>query len=166
MIMKWFYVSFMNNNQQSKLYSNTYILEWRDHPKFSYKNNRPQQAMGPPSFQKAMIISSKKSNLEILMENFLMMQTRQNDDFRNHNLHTNEVLQQLTIKIELVATHNKMLETYITQVVQTQASTFVPPRSFLGQPEQNTMGHRNVVTTQSGKQVVSSNEWEKEVYES
>lgn len=45
------------------------------------------------------------------MENFVMTQTRQNNDFRKHNLHTNEVLRKLTTKIEKKFTHNKMLET-------------------------------------------------------
>lgn len=44
------------------------------------------------------------------MENFVVTQTRQNNDFRNQNLHTNEELRQLATKIENLDTHNKMLE--------------------------------------------------------
>lgn len=105
----------------------------------------------------------KKSNLGLLMENFVITQTRQNDEFKNQNILTNEALEQLTTKIDNVSTHNKMLKTQIFQVSQQQASTFVPLWSFPSQPEQNPKGHLNVLTTWSGKQVVSFNEIVKDV---
>lgn len=74
--------------------------------------------MGPSGFQKVMPTEPKKSKLELLMENFVMMQTRQHDEFRNQNLITNEELRQVTTNIDNVATHNKMFETQISQVSQ------------------------------------------------
>lgn len=119
--------------------------------------------MGPTSFQKDTPTEPKKSNLELLMENFMMTQTRQNDEFRNKNLLTDEALRQLNTKVDNVVTHNKMLETKISQVGQQQAASSIPPGSFLGQPEQNTKGHLNVVTTCSGKKLGSSSEREREI---
>lgn len=72
--------------------------------------------MGPPGFQKGVVAAPKKSNLEQLMENFGMSHTLQNEDFRNQNLHTNGVLRLLTTKVENITTHNKMLESQISQI--------------------------------------------------
>lgn len=81
--------NFVNNNQRNNPYSNIYNPGWRDHPNLSYRNNNPQQAMGPPGFQKATQPEPKKSNLELLMENFVLTQTRQNIELKNQNLLTN-----------------------------------------------------------------------------
>ena len=64
--------NFMNNNQRNNLYFNTYYSGWHDRPNFSYRNNNPQQAMGPPGFQKATQPEPKKFNLELLMEIFVL----------------------------------------------------------------------------------------------
>lgn len=50
------------------------------------------------------------------MENFILSQTQQNNEFMNQNIHTNELLKQLANKVEAMSTHNKMLETQISQV--------------------------------------------------
>lgn len=55
-----------------------------------------------------------RSHLEFMMENFVTMQTNKNEEFRNQNLHINVVLRQLTTKVESLAIHNKMLETWIS----------------------------------------------------
>lgn len=41
---------------------------------------------------------------------------------------------QLTTKVENIATHNKMLETQISQVAQQQTLSYVSPINFPGQP--------------------------------
>lgn len=64
--------------------------------------------------KKAIPTDPKKSNLELLMEKFAMMQTRENYEFRNQNLLTNETLRKLTTNVNNVATHNQMLETQIS----------------------------------------------------
>jgi len=65
----------------------------------------------------------KKSNLEIMMENFVLAQTQQNKEFMNQNVHTNELIKQLANKVDVMATHNKLLEMQISQVAQHQAAT-------------------------------------------
>ena len=52
------------------------------------------------------------------MENFILAQSHQNKDFLNQNSHTNELIKQLTNKVVDMATHNKMLETPISQMAQ------------------------------------------------
>lgn len=49
-------------------------------------------------FQEVVANAPKKSNLESTMKNFVETQTRQNKDFKNQNLLTNEVLRQLSTK--------------------------------------------------------------------
>lgn len=47
----------------------------------------------PPNFQKGTTIAPsapRKSNLELMMENFIATQTQQNKEFMNQNVHTSE----------------------------------------------------------------------------
>lgn len=78
-------------------------------------------------------------------------QTRLSEEFKNQNLHINEVLRQLNTNVEDIATHSKMLETQISQVNQQQASASLPQVSLSGQPEQNPRGHLNALTTLSNE---------------
>ena len=94
-------------------------------PNFPYKNNNPTYAqnsapIAPPGFQgqRGAPVAPQKSNLELMMENFVMSQSQQNKEFLNQNIHTNEMIKQLASKVDTLATHNKMLETQIAQVAQ------------------------------------------------
>ena len=71
----------------------------------------------------------------------------------NQNVHTNELIKQLAHKVDSMATHNKMLETQISQVAQQQAATAAPAGTFPGQPQPNPKGHVNAVTLQSGTEL-------------
>lgn len=53
-----------------------------------------------------------------MMENFITIQSLHNKEFTNQNVHTNELIKQLTSKVDSMATNNKMLETQISQVAQ------------------------------------------------
>ncbi|XP_058783187.1 uncharacterized protein LOC131657848 [Vicia villosa] len=152
------------NYAQGNPYSNTYNPGWKNHPNFSYKNNNalfvPNQApVVPPGYQKPaanipnMPNVPRKSNLEIMMENFIATQAQQNKDFLNQNVHTGEQLKQLATKVDALATHNKMLETQIAQVAQQQATTSAPAGSFPGQPQPNPKGHANAITLRSGTEL-------------
>ncbi|KAI5396354.1 hypothetical protein KIW84_062526 [Lathyrus oleraceus] len=134
---------------------------WKNHPNFSYKNNNALYAPGqapavPLGYQKSANNAPnmpRKSNLELMMESFIATQAQTNKDFLNQNIHTSEQLKQLASKVDALATHNKMLETQISQVAQHQASTTSPTRTFPGQPQPNSKGHANVVILRSGKEV-------------
>ncbi|XP_020262800.1 uncharacterized protein LOC109838781 [Asparagus officinalis] len=54
--------------------------------------------------------------------------------------------------MDSLATHNKMLETQITQLAQNASSSSRPSGMLPGQPEMNPKGHVNVITLRSGKQ--------------
>ena len=135
----------------------------RNHPNFSYKNNNPTFAPSPaptnsPGFhgQRAAPVAPavpKKSNLELMMENFVLAQTQQNKEFMNQNIHTNELIKQLANKVDAMATHNKMLETQISQVAQHQAASAAPAGTFPGQPQPNPKGHANAIMLRSGAEL-------------
>jgi len=115
------------NYAQGNPYFNTNNPGFRNHPNFSYKNNNHTFVLNPPpGFQgpKGALVASttpKELNLELMVENFTMAQSQQNKDFLNQNIHTNKLIKQLTNKVDVMATHNKMLETHISKVAQQQA---------------------------------------------
>jgi hypothetical protein len=128
------------NYTQGNPYSNTYNPGWRNHPNFSYKNNNalfPSNLTPaiPPSYRNGAPVAPqapRKSNLEIMMENFMTAQAQQNKDFTNKNAHTSEIMKQLASKLDAMATHNKMLETQIFHVAQQQVTIAVPVGTFPG----------------------------------
>ncbi|XP_050896353.1 uncharacterized protein LOC127103109 [Lathyrus oleraceus] len=84
------------------------------------------------------------------MENFINAQAQQNKEFANQNAHTSELTKQLSNKVDVMATHNKMIETQISQVAQQQAAVAVRTGAFPGQPQPNPKGHANAIKHQSG----------------
>lgn len=56
----------------------------------------------------------------------------------------------MSSKLDVMATHNKMLETQISQVAQQQATIVAPTGAFLDRPQPNPKGHANAITLQSG----------------
>ena len=117
----------------------------------------PNQApIVPPGYQKAATNTQnapRKSNLEIMMENFIATQAQTNKDFLNQNIHTSEQIKQLANKVDALATHNKMLETQISQVAQQQAPTAASAGTFPGQPQPNPKGHANAIILRSGTEL-------------
>jgi hypothetical protein len=110
----------------------------------------------PPGFQKGAPAAPNiptKSNLELIMENFVLAQTQLNEEFTNQNIHINESIKQLVNIVDLMATHNKMLETQISQVAQQLAATATPAETFPGQSQPNPKGHVNAITLQSGTEL-------------
>ena len=146
------------NYTQGNPFSNTYNPGWRNHPNFSYKNNSPIQNSAPPrptGFQaqrpnQPMQVVAPKPNLEKIMENFISAQTQQNKEFLNQNIHVNELITQLGTKVDQIITHNKMLETQISQIAQTQAPQTTHGGQFPGQPQPNPKGQANAISLQSG----------------
>ncbi|XP_050916222.1 uncharacterized protein LOC127131341 [Lathyrus oleraceus] len=87
------------------------------------------------------------------MEKFINTQAQQNKEFANQNAHTSELMKQLSNKFDVMATHNKMLETQISQVAQQQATIASPTRAFPGQSQPNPKGHANTITLRSGTEL-------------
>lgn len=63
------------------------------------------------------------------MEDFVISQMQQNKEFMNQNVHTNELIKQLEKKVNVMATHNKMLKNQISQVAH-QHAVMLPQLEF------------------------------------
>jgi hypothetical protein len=88
-----------------------------------------------------------------MMKNFVAYQTQQNKEFMNQNVHTSELVKQLATKVDALATHNKMLETQISQVAQQQETTADPAETFPSQPQPNPKGQANAIPLWSGMEL-------------
>ena len=64
------------------------------------------------------------------MENIISAQTQQNKEFMNKNIHIYRLITQLGNKVDYMVTHNKMLETQISQVEQQQVAQATPGGLF------------------------------------
>lgn len=88
-----------------------------------------------------------------MMESFIASQMQQNKEFMNQNIHTNELVKQLANKVEAMSTHNKMLKTQISQVVQQQAASASLAGTFPRQSQPNPKGHANTIILRSGTKI-------------
>ncbi|KEH21672.1 hypothetical protein MTR_7g014910 [Medicago truncatula] len=91
----------------------------------------PQNPFGqtaPPGYANNQDIP-KKSSLELLLKNYL------------------------TLKVDSIATHNKMLETQLSQVDQQVATSSQTPGVFQGQTEANPKGLINAIILRDGKKL-------------
>jgi len=77
-------------------------------------------------------------NLELLLENFVLSQQKQNQELKNKIGFLNESLIKSTSKVDSIATHNKILENQVSQVAEQVPSSSKTFRIFLGQPKPKT----------------------------
>jgi len=88
-----------------------------------------------------------------LLEFFLINQSEQLQELKNQTGFLTDYLVKLSSKVDSLCTHNKMLETQISQVAQKVASSSQPSRVFLSQTETNPKGPINASTFRDGKQL-------------
>jgi len=111
-----------------------------------YKN--PQNSyrqMAPPGYASNKRVP-QKSSLEILMENYVMNQSKQLQELKNQTEYLNDSLSKLNTKVDSIATHTKMLETQISQVAQQVDTSSQTPGVFPGQTEANPKAHVNAIS--------------------
>jgi len=89
---------------------------------------------------------AQKSSLEILMESYVMNQSKQLQELKNQTGFLNDSLSKLNTKVDSIATHTKMLETQISQVAQQVAASSQTPGVFPGQTEVNLKAHVNAIS--------------------
>ena len=82
-----------------------------------------------------------------------MGQTKQNKEFKSQDGFLNDSLAKLSSKVDSICTHNKMLETQISQVAHQVASSSQTSGIFPGQPEAKPKGQMNVITHRNGRQL-------------
>ena len=85
----------------------------------------PQNSYGqatPPGYVNNQRVA-QKSSLEILMESYVMNQSKQLQELKNQTGFLNDSLSKLNTKVDSITTHTKMLETQISQVAQQVAAS-------------------------------------------
>ncbi|XP_021714673.1 BCL2/adenovirus E1B 19 kDa protein-interacting protein 3-like [Chenopodium quinoa] len=138
-------------------HSNTYNEGWKNHPNFSYKNTQAQQnpppppprnnnynappgfQPRPPPVQQPIQPPPQKSNLELMLENFITT--------------TNNSIQHQNSSIQQLQAQSKLMENQISQLAHQVGQSLKIPGTFPGQTEQPQKGHLNVVTLRSEKQL-------------
>lgn len=99
---------------------------------FSYKTNYTQFVKNPnlSGFEGHVCgYTHVKSNLKVMMENFIC-QIKQNNKFKNQNMHMSEVENKLASKEYSIAIWTKMLRTMISQVAQNKHHRLSLPESL------------------------------------
>ena len=84
------------------------------------------------------------------MESYVMNKSKQLQELKNQTRFLNDSLAKLNAKVDSFATHNKMLETQISQVVKQVATSSQTPGVFPGQTEANPKAHVNAISLGSG----------------
>jgi len=75
---------------------------------------------------------------------------------KNQTGFLNDSLTKLTSKVDSIVTHNKMLETQISQVAQQMVASSQTTEIFPCHTETNPEGHISVITLRDGKQLEDS----------
>ena len=88
----------------------------------------------------------QKYSLEILMENYVMNQSKQLQELKNQTGFLNDSLSKLNTKVDSISTHTKMLETQISQVAQQVATSSQTLGVFPSQTEANPKAHVNAIS--------------------
>jgi len=125
------YVNNFNPRPTNEPYSNTYNPGCRNQPNYSYRPNPnppnflQMNARPPPGFHRPPFPQQAppKSNLEAMMESMLLVQQKQD-----------EYMKQLAYKVDVLSSHNKMLE---AQIAQQASSSSTPPGRLPSKPEPN-----------------------------
>jgi len=124
----------------------------RQNQKFYKTPQNSYGQMAPPGYANNQRIP-QKSCLELLMESYLMNQSKQLQELKNQTGFLNDSLSKLTSKVHSIVIHTKMLETQISQVAQQVAASSQTPRVFPGQTEANPKAHINAISLRSGEQL-------------
>ena len=101
----------------------------------------------PPGFANNQGVP-QKSDLELLLENLVLVNTRHNQEFKIQAGILNDSLNRLSSKVDYLCTHNKMLETQIPQVASPSQTSEIFP-SQLEAPK----GQMNDITLRNGRQL-------------
>jgi len=115
----------------------------------------PQNSYGkiaPPGYATNERVP-RKFGLEILMESYVINQSKQLQELKNQTGFLNDSFTKLNTNVDSFASHNKMLETQIFQVAQHVAASSQTPGVFHGQTEANPKPHGNVISLGSGRKL-------------
>ena len=143
-------VSYVNQNQNNNMYSNTYNPAWRNQPNFSYKNN--QNVLNPPVSQGAAKNRSEPSMYEMLKA-LTLSQTETDAQIRQ--LTASQVAMQNESKQFMVETRTGMrnLENQVGQLARKMEER--EPGTFPTNAEINSR-QVHAIKTRSKKQIAET----------
>ena len=95
----------------------------------------------------------QKSSLELLMENYVINQSKQLQELKTQTEFLNDSLVKLTLKVDSNATHTRMLETQISQAAQQVTTSSQTLRVFPSQTEANLKGLINSIKLKDGEKL-------------
>ncbi|KAJ9565613.1 hypothetical protein OSB04_001579 [Centaurea solstitialis] len=114
-------------------------------PQPQYQNQQPQpDNFRPPLPNTPLQPHPPRSYLETLLETSILQQGHKNDFFNNS-------LQQVNTRLEAMTSHNKIIETQISQLAQQIANSARPQGQLPGQPEPNPRAQMNAIVLRDGK---------------
>jgi len=129
-----------------------YNQRMRQNQKFYKTPQNSYGQMAPPDYANNQRVP-QKSSLEILMENYVMNQSKQLQELKNQTEFLNDSLSKLNTKVDSIDTHIKILETQISQVAQQVAVSSQTPGVFPSQTEANPKAHVNTISLGGSKQL-------------
>ncbi|KAK9750159.1 hypothetical protein RND81_02G177700 [Saponaria officinalis] len=150
-------------------YSNTYNPGWAHNPRLSYANNnnnnntqKPPIQTQPKSFNQPPGLHPRpqpppaqpKSSLELMMEQFVQVQGKKNDELTQSITNISNSVAGVTNSVSQLTSSQKMMETQIAQLAQQDSDTTKPQGQLPGKTEENPRGHVHAVTLRSGKEHV------------
>ena len=104
--------------------------------------------------------SAPKSNLELMLENFIQDQTKSMKEVKESLKEHKEIFQQHDAKFDQIFTHLKLLDNQVASQ-QASSSNFRQPGHFPSQP-QNPREHAQAITLRSGKHLPEAEVKDKE----
>jgi len=127
-------------------------------PNQNFYNQTPQNPFGqttPLGYANNQRIL-QKSSLELFLENCIMDQSKRYEELKSQTGFLNDSLTKITSKVDSISTHNKILETQISQVAQQMVAPSQTTEVFPCQTETNPKDHISVITLRDGKQLEDS----------
>jgi predicted nucleic acid-binding Zn-ribbon protein len=91
--------------------------------------------------------------LEFFLENYFINQSEQLQELKNQTEFLKGSVVKLTFKVNSIYTHQKLLETQISQIAQQAATSSQTSEVLLGQTETNPNDHISTITLRDGKQL-------------
>ncbi|KAJ9535698.1 hypothetical protein OSB04_un001150 [Centaurea solstitialis] len=114
-------------------------------PQPQYQQPQPENFQTrPPLPNTPLQPHPPRSYLETLLETSILQQGHKNDFFNNS-------LQQVNTRLEAMTSHNKIIETQISQLAQQIANSARPQGQLPGQPEPNPRAQMNAIVLRDGK---------------
>ncbi|KAL2895232.1 Serine/threonine-protein kinase MRCK gamma [Bienertia sinuspersici] len=150
-------------------YSNTYNEGWKHNPAFSYKNTQAQlnpppprnNFNAPPGYQARAPFNpgvnqqplQQKSNMELMMENFMSTMTQTVQEMKAQHSQTVQEMKAQNQSMQEVKAQQKLLESQVSQLAHQVGQSSRAPGHFPGNTEQPPKDHMNAVTLRSGKEL-------------